>query len=194
MIKVTVQDPYEGYPIKTIILDDLDIGMERSIWVSSKITYLDKNDNFIYDEISIINRLNGVITTSIYAGEKYNLVAYNETSSNKEKNISRTDHYILMNGRFVLMASDLDEDFEKLQGYRTNHFDKNGNLYFYRITNFDLPPRESQKEYDKDGKELDFWNNYFSENEDIYRITLSVTLELERAVIEKYKINNELNS
>lgn len=190
MIKVTVQDPYEGYPIKKIILDDLDIGMERSIWVSSKITYLDKNDNFIYEEISIINRLNGVITTSIYAGEKYNLVAYNETSSNKEKTISRTDHYILMNGRFVLMASDLDEDFEKLQGYRTNHLDRNGNLFYYRIVNFDLKSPKYDKEYDKDDNDLGDWHLHFMEHEDIYMTVFNVTWALEQDVIKKYRMND----
>ena len=51
MIEVTVQEAHEDYPIKKIILNDLDVGMERSIWVSSKIICLDKDNNFIYEEI-----------------------------------------------------------------------------------------------------------------------------------------------
>jgi hypothetical protein len=191
MIEVTVQEAHEDYPIKKIILNDLDVGMERSIWVSSKITCLDKDNNFIYEEISIINRLNRVITTSLYAGEKYNLVAYTEQYSGQEVKNSvgfTVDHYILINNQFVLMARDVDE--YDLKGGRTNHFDRNGNLYFYRIANFDLPPPESHKEYDKDDKELGYWNLHFMEHEDIYRTTGSVTRELEQAVIEKYRIND----
>ncbi|USA47115.1 hypothetical protein NDN11_02995 [Acinetobacter sp. C26M] len=192
MIEVTVQEAYEDYPIKKIILNDLDVGMERSIWVSSKITCLDKDNNFIYEEITIINRLNRIGTIEIYAGEKYNLVAYTEQYSSREaKNnvdVFTVDHYILINNQFVLMARDIDE--HDLKGGRINHFDKNGNLYFYRIVNFDLFPPESHKEYDKDGGELGFWNLHFMENEDIYRTTGSVTRELEQAVIEKYRIDN----
>ncbi|MEG0651822.1 MAG: hypothetical protein RR479_06330 [Acinetobacter sp.] len=192
MIEVTVQEAHEDYPIKKIILNDLDVGMERSIWVSSKIICLDKDNNFIYEEITIINRINGVITTSIYAGEKYNLVAYTEQYSGREVKNSvdgfAVDHYILINNQFVLMARDIDE--HDLKGGRTNHFDRNGNLYFYRIVNFDLLPPESHKEYDKDDKELGYWNTYFFENEDIYRTVFSVTHELEQVVIEKYRINN----
>lgn len=190
MIEVIVQEAHENYPIKKIILNDSDINMDRSIWVHSRTTCLDRDDNFIYDEISIINRLNGVGTISIYAGQQYNLVAYNETLNDKVRNIYRTDHYILMDGKFVLMGSDIDIDEHGLKGGRTNHFDKNGNLYFYRVNNFDLLPPESSKEYDKDGNELDYWNLYFMEHEDIYRTIGSVTRELEQAVIEKYRIND----
>ncbi|WP_234856446.1 hypothetical protein [Acinetobacter junii] len=190
MIEVKVQEAHEDYPIKKIIFNDLDIGMERSIWVCSKITCLDKDNNFIYDEITIINRLSRVATTSIYAGEKYNLVAYTEQYSwRKAKNSVAgftVDHYILINNQFVLMARDIHEN--DLKGGRTNHFDKNGNLYFYQITNFDLLPPEFQKEYDKNGKKLEFWNLYFMEHEDIYRTTDSIKRELEQAVIEKYRI------
>lgn len=192
MIEVTIQEAHEDYPIRKIILNDLDVGMGRSIWVSSKITCLDKDNNFIYEEITIINRLNGVATTSIYSGEKFNLVAYTEHYSKRKIKSSiagfLVDHYILINNQFVLMARSIDE--YDLKGGRTNHFDKNGNLYFYRITNFDLLPPESQKEYDKDGKELGFWNLHFMEHEDVYRTTSNVTRELENKVIEKYRLND----
>lgn len=181
MIKVTVQDPYEGCPIKKIILDDLDIGTERSIWVSSKITYLDKNDNFIYEEITIINRLNSIGTIAIYAGEKYNLVAYQEISN------GRVDHYVLIDSKFILMGSHITEYDQNLKGCRTNHFDKNGNLYSYEIINYES---HHSQEYDKDGNKLGFWNLHFMEYEDVYRTTISVTRELEQAVIEKYRIND----
>lgn len=192
MIKVTVQEPYKDYPIKKIIFDDSDVSIERSIWIPYKITCLDKDNNFIYEEITVINRINGVITTSIYAGEKYNLVAYTEQHSSQEvkNNVHgfTVDHYILINNQFVLMARDIDE--HDLKGGRTNHFDKNGNLYFYRIVNFDLLPPESHKEYDKDGNELSFWNLHFMEHEDIYRTVYSVTRVIEQDVIERYRIGN----
>lgn len=103
MIEVTVQEAHEDYPIKKIILNDLDVGMERSIWVSSKITCLDKDNNFIYEEITIINRLNRIGTIEIYAGEKYNLVAYTEQYSSRgvKNNVDgfTVDHYILINNQ-----------------------------------------------------------------------------------------------
>lgn len=187
MIKVTVQDPYEGYPIKKIIFNDLDIGMERSIWVSSKITCLDKYNNFIYEEITIINRLNRVGTIEIYAGENYKLVAYQELPNDRTKNISKVDHYILMDDKFILMGVDVVEFNEDLLGSRTNHFDRNGNLYYYKISNYEL---HHSQEYDKDGNKLGFWNLHFMEYEDVYRTTSSVIRELEQAVIEKYRIND----
>ncbi|MEF9956203.1 MAG: hypothetical protein RSA22_04860 [Acinetobacter sp.] len=194
MIEVKVQEAHENYPIKKIILNDSDCNMDRSIWVHSRTTCLDRNDNFIYEEITVINRINRICITSIYTGEKYNLVAYTEQHSRREvKNDacgSTVDHYILINDQFVLMARDIDIYEHDLKSGRTDHFDKNGNLYFYRINNFDLLPPESSKEYDKDGNELDYWNLYFMEHEDIYRTTGSVTRELEQAVIEKYRMND----
>ncbi|WP_335951797.1 hypothetical protein [Acinetobacter beijerinckii] len=187
MIEVTVQEAHEDYPIKKIIFNDLDIGMERSIWVSSKITCLDKDNNFIYEEITIINRLNRVGTIEIYAGENYKLVAYQELPNDRTKNISRVDNYILMDDKFILMGVDVIEFNEDLLGSRTNHFDKNGNLYYYKISNYEL---HHSQEYDKDGKELGFWNLHFMECEDIYRTAHSVTRELEQLVIEKYRIND----
>jgi hypothetical protein len=70
-----------------------------------------------------------------------------------------------------------------LLGSRTNHFDKNGNLYYYKISNYEL---HHSQEYDKDGKELVLL--HFMECEDIYRTAHSVTRELEQLVIEKYKL------
>ena len=124
MIEITIQEVYENYPIKKIILNDLNTSMERLIWVSSKVTCLDKDDNFIYEEITIINRLNHIGTIAIYAGEKYNLVAYQEISN------GRADHYVLIDGKFILMGSDITEYDQNLKGCRTNHFDKNGNFLF----------------------------------------------------------------
>ncbi|MFV5376121.1 hypothetical protein [Acinetobacter calcoaceticus] len=187
MIEVTVQEAHEDYPIKKIILNDLDVGMERSIWVSSKITCLDKDNNFIYEEITIINRLNRIGIIEIYAGENYKLVAYQELSNDRTKNMPRVDHYIFMNDKFILMGSYITNFNENLLVSRTNHFDRNGNLYYYEIRNYEL---HDSQEYDKNGNELDFWNLHFMEHEDIYRTTASVTRELEQGVIEKYRIND----
>lgn len=181
MIEITIQEVYENYPIKKIILNDLNTSMERLIWVSSKVTCLDKDDNFIYEEITIINRLNHIGTIAIYAGEKYNLVAYQEISN------GRADHYVLIDGKFILMGSDITEYDQNLKGCRTNHFDKNGNLYSYEIMNYES---HHSQEYDKDGNKLGFWNLHFMECEDIYRTTHSVTRELEQLVSKKYRIND----
>ncbi len=181
MIEVKVQEAHEDYPIKKIIFNDLDIGMERSIWVSSKITCLDKDNDFIYEEITIINRLNRIGTIAIYVGEKYNLVAYQEISN------GRADHYVLIDSKFILMGSDITEYDQNLKGCRTNHFDKNGNLYSYEIMNYES---HHSQEYDKDGNKLGFWNLHFMEHEYVYRTTSSLTRELEKAVVEKYRIND----
>lgn len=184
MISVKVSEATEDYPIKTVFFEDSDIGRARSIFIPSKIMYLDKHGNFICEEVVIINRINRIFRMSIYAGDWYDLVAYSEHTS--DKNTTCAVNYILNNGDFKVMSSSLTEYKENPFGLKVSNFDMNGQLLFYNLLDCQ---HNTSKYYDRNHNEIISFGDFLYEYGGIYKTIANITSELKNIAIEKYKDN-----